>query len=59
MKKEEKLKRLLEMQNDPELFTEEEIRLLMEDEECRQSGKRFRMEMAGSGFRREPPVGTL
>ena len=36
MKKEEKLKRLLEMQNDPELFTEEEIRLLMEDEECRQ-----------------------
>ena len=36
MKKEEKLELLLKMQNDPEQFTEEEIRQLMEDEECRQ-----------------------
>lgn len=36
MKKEEKLELLLKMQNDPEQFTEEEIRQLMEDDECRQ-----------------------
>ena len=36
MKKEEKLELLLKMQNNPEQFTEEEIRQLMEDEECRQ-----------------------
>lgn len=35
MKKEEKLKRLLEMQESPERFTEEEIRQLMADEDCR------------------------
>ena len=36
MKKEEKLELLLKIQNDPEQFTEEEIRQLMEDDECRQ-----------------------
>lgn len=36
MKKEEKLELLLKMQNDPEQFTEEEIRQLMEDDECQQ-----------------------
>ena len=36
MKKEEKLELLLKMQNEPEQFTEEEIRQLMEDDECRQ-----------------------
>lgn len=36
MKKEEKLELLLKMQNNPEQFTEEEIRQLMEDDECRQ-----------------------
>ena len=35
MKKEEKLKRLLEMQESPERFTEEEIRQLMSDDDCR------------------------
>jgi len=35
MKKEEKLELLLKMQNDPEQFTEEEIRQLLEDDECR------------------------
>lgn len=35
MKKEEKLKRLLEMQESPECFTEEEIRQLMSDDDCR------------------------
>ena len=36
MTQEEKLTRLLEMQEHPERFTEEEIRQLMADEECRQ-----------------------
>ena len=36
MTKEEKLQRLLEMQEHPERYTEEEIRQLMADEECRQ-----------------------
>ena len=36
MKKEEKLELLLKIQNAPEQFTEEEIRQLMEDDECRQ-----------------------
>lgn len=35
-KKEEKLERLLKMQEHPENYTEEEIRQLMADEECRQ-----------------------
>lgn len=33
---EEKMRRLLEMQEHPERYTDEEIRLLMADEECRQ-----------------------
>lgn len=33
---EDKMKRLLEMQEHPERYSEEEIRLLMADEECRQ-----------------------
>jgi ferric-dicitrate binding protein FerR (iron transport regulator) len=36
MTQEEKLQRLLEMQEHPERYTEEEIRQLMTDEECRQ-----------------------
>lgn len=36
MSKEEKMKRLLEMQEHPECYTDEEIRQLMADEECRQ-----------------------
>lgn len=36
MTNEEKLQRLLEMQDHPECYTEEEIRQLMTDEECRQ-----------------------
>ena len=36
MTQEEKLTRLLEMQEHPERYTEEEIRQLMADEECRQ-----------------------
>jgi hypothetical protein len=36
MSKEEKMKRLLEMQEHPERYTDEEIRQLMADEECRQ-----------------------
>lgn len=36
MKKEEKLELLLKMQNNPEQFAEEEIRQLMEDDECQQ-----------------------
>ncbi len=36
MTKEEKLQRLLEMQEHPECYTDEEIRQLMADEECRQ-----------------------
>ena len=36
MTKDEKLQRLLEMQEHPERYTEEEIRQLMADEECRQ-----------------------
>lgn len=36
MTNEEKLQRLLEMQDHPERYTEEEIRQLMTDEECRQ-----------------------
>ena len=36
MNTEEKTKRLLEMQEHPERYTEEEIRQLMADEECRQ-----------------------
>lgn len=36
MTKDEKLTRLLEMQEHPERYTEEEIRQLMADEECRQ-----------------------
>ena len=36
MTNEEKLQRLLEMQEHPERYTEEEIRQLMTDEECRQ-----------------------
>ena len=36
MSKEEKMKRLLEMQEHPDRYTEEEIRQLMADEECRQ-----------------------
>lgn len=35
-KKEEKLERLLKMQEHPENYTEEEIRQLMADDECRQ-----------------------
>ena len=35
-KKKEKLERLLKMQEHPENYTEEEIRQLMADEECRQ-----------------------
>ncbi|MBO4826070.1 MAG: hypothetical protein J5506_02375, partial [Prevotella sp.] len=35
MTKQEKLKRLLEMQEHPERYTEAEIRQLMADEECR------------------------
>lgn len=35
MSKEEKMKRLLEMQEHPERYTDEEIRQLMADEECR------------------------
>ena len=34
--KEDKLQQLLEMQEHPEHYTEEEIRQLMADEECRQ-----------------------
>ena len=33
---EEKLRRLMEMQEHPERYTDEEIRLLMADKECRQ-----------------------
>ena len=36
MSKEEKMKRLLGMQEHPERYTDEEIRQLMADEECRQ-----------------------
>ena len=36
MNNEQKMKRLLEMQEHPERYTEEEIRRLMADEECRQ-----------------------
>ena len=36
MTKDEKLQRLLEMQEHPECYTDEEIRQLMADEECRQ-----------------------
>ena len=36
MTKEDKLQRLLEMQEHPERYTEKEIRQLMSDEECRQ-----------------------
>ena len=36
MSKEEKMKQLLEMQEHPERYTDEEIRQLMADEECRQ-----------------------
>ena len=36
MNNEQKMKRLLEMQEHPECYTEEEIRQLMADEECRQ-----------------------
>ena len=36
MTNEEKLQRLLEMQDHPERYTEEEIRQQMADEECRQ-----------------------
>lgn len=36
MNNEQKMKRLLEMQEHPERYTEEEIRQLMTDEECRQ-----------------------
>ena len=36
MNNERKMKRLLEMQEHPERYTEEEIRQLMADEECRQ-----------------------
>ena len=36
MTKDEKLQRLLEMQEHPECYTDEEIRQLMTDEECRQ-----------------------
>jgi len=36
MNKEEKMRRLLEMQENPERYSDEEIRQLMADEECRQ-----------------------